>query len=102
MRFTLLLALYTVSSANSLAIGEDVQEDKLIDNCCSLEGGVMLIHGIEVEGAMLAVGGFDLLVNIVVQLAGCKIHFTLNGRIDRDFNEDVVHSFFSGWEIAQE
>ena len=29
----------------------------------------MLIHGIEVEGVVFAMGGFDLLVNIVVQLA---------------------------------
>ena len=62
----------------------------------------MLFHSIEVEGAVLAIGGFDLLVNVVVQLTGCKGRVTVDGKVDGDCNKDVVDSFLSSWEVALE
>ena len=58
----------------------------------------MLLHGIQVEGAMLAMSGGDLLGNVVVKLAGGEVHVTVNGKVDMDCNKDVVHSFLSNWK----
>ena len=62
----------------------------------------MLIHGVKVEGVVLAMDGFDLLVNVIFQLARCKGNVIVDGEVDEDYDKDVVGSFLSGWEVALE
>ena len=62
----------------------------------------MLLHGIQVEGAVLVMGGGDLLVNVVIKLAGGKVDVTVDGEVDRDCNKNVVCSFISSWKQALE